>query len=144
MKEYLFSVPGNAKSTDVGLLIFRVFAGLALLALHGIGKLPPQPGFVGMVAGMGMPAPELFAWGAAAAEVGGGALLALGLLTRPAGFGLAIYFTIVVLLAHAGDPLVRREPAMFFLFAGLLFMLAGPGRYSVDAAAGGPGRRRIS
>lgn len=137
MKDLLVSVPVNAKSTDAGLLVFRVFAGLALLVFHGIGKLPPRPGFVGMVSGMGMPAPELFAWGATLAEVGGGALLALGLLTRPVGLGLAVYFSFVVLLAHAGDPLPDRELPMFFLVIGVLAMLAGGGRYSVDAVVCG-------
>ncbi len=133
MRDLLLSVPANAKSTDVGLLIFRVFAGLALLVFHGIGKLPPGPRFVGVVSGIGMPAPELFAWGATLAEIGGASLLALGLLARPVGFGLAVYFSFVVLLAHAGDPPAQRELPMLFLFVGVLTMLAGAGRYSVDA-----------
>jgi putative oxidoreductase len=44
-----------------------------------------------------------------------------------------VHFLIVVFLAHAGDPFGRRELPLFFFFAAVLFALAGPGRYSVDA-----------
>src|SRR5690606_24769226 len=83
MKKLLFGGLLNAKATDLGLLVFRLYAGLALTYFHGMGKVPPSPGFVGRVEGMGLPAPEIMAWLAAAAEAGGGILLAAGLLTRP-------------------------------------------------------------
>jgi putative oxidoreductase len=131
--DVLFGFEANSRLTDVGLLILRVFAGLALALAHGWGKVPPAPGFVGRVGGMGFPAPEFFAWMAAFAEFGGGLLIALGLLTRPASFLVVGHFVIVVLLAHAGDPFGRRELPLFFLVAGLLYLLAGAGRYSLDA-----------
>jgi putative oxidoreductase len=87
---------------------------------------------------MGLPAPELFAWLAAFAEFGGGLLIAVGLLTRPAALLVAAHFVVVVLLAHAGDPFGRRELPLFFLTAALLFALSGAGRYSVDAAVRRP------
>lgn len=123
----------NARTTDLGLLIVRVFAGLALAVQHGWRKVPPQPGFVTRVGEMGFPAPELFAWLAGFAEFGGGLLLALGLLTRPTAFLLVGHFLIVVFLAHAGDPFGRRELPLFFLASALLFLLAGAGRYAIDA-----------
>jgi putative oxidoreductase len=133
IRDVLFGTSVNAPATDVGLAILRVFTGLALALAHGWGKVPPSPGFVGMVGGMGFPAPELFAWLAAFAEFGGGLLLALGLLTRPISFLIVGHFVIVVLLAHAGDPFGDRELPLFFLVTALLYLLAGGGRYSVDA-----------
>jgi putative oxidoreductase len=130
----------NTTLTDIGLLILRVFTGLALALAHGWGKIPPSPGFVGMIGGMGMPAPELFAWLAAIAEVGGGLLIAVGLLTRPASLLVVGHFVFVVLLAHAGDPFGDRELPLFFLVTALIVLLSGAGRYSVDATLGG--RRR--
>jgi putative oxidoreductase len=130
----LFGVPINAPRTDIGLAILRVFAGVALAYAHGWGKVPPSSGFVDRIAGMGLPAPELFAWLAAFAEFGGGILLAVGLLTRPVAALLIGHFLIVVFLAHAGDPFRARELAVFFGFTGILYLLAGPGRYSADAA----------
>ena len=136
MKTFLFGSTPHDRQSDFGLVVLRVFAGLALALLHGWGKVPPSGGFVGMVGGMGLPAPELFAWAAAFAEFGGGLLLALGLLTRPAALLLVVHFIIVVLLAHAGDSIGDRELPLFFLSTAVLFLFAGPGRYSLDAAIG--------
>jgi putative oxidoreductase len=137
LKELIFGYEVNSRRTDLGLLVVRVFAGLALALAHGLGKVPPSAGFTGMVGGMGFPAPELFAWLAAFAEFGGGLLIALGLLTRPAALLVAGHFVIVAFLAHAGDPFGDRELPLFFLSAALLFLLSGAGRYSVDAVMGG-------
>lgn len=124
--------PGSP-AVDAGLLVFRVVAGLSLAFFHGLGKVPPSEGFIGMVGGMGLPAPGIAAWLAAFAEFGGGILLALGLLTRPISLLLIGHFTIVVLLGHAGQPLSDRELPILFLATAALYLLAGPGRYSVDA-----------
>lgn len=134
MRDLLFGGVANPRLTDTGLLIYRVFAGLALAFLHGVGKVPPSEMFVQMVAGLGVPSHGLFAWAAAAAEFGGGLLLAAGLLTRPVALVLIVHFTIVVGLAHAGDPISTREPALFFLTTAILFLATGAGRYSADAA----------
>jgi putative oxidoreductase len=130
-RDVLFGGNLNATTTDMGLVILRVYTGLALAFAHGMGKVPPQPGFVSMVEGMGMPG--FFAWLAALAEFGGGLLLAVGLMTRPVAFVLVIHFAVVVLLAHAGDPFGRRELPLFFFTVALLFLFAGADRYSADA-----------
>lgn len=124
---------GVPRRVDLGLLLLRVFAGLALALSHGIGKVPPSERFVVRVAGMGLPAPELFAWLAATAEFVAGLLLALGLLTRPAAFLVAGNFVVVAGLAHAGDSFGEREKPLLFLAIALLYLFAGPGRYSLDA-----------
>lgn len=142
LKRWTFGVntPGSA-AVDAGLAALRVSAGLLLASLHGLGKVPPQEGFVGWIGQMGFPAPYLMAWLAGLAELAGGVLLALGLLTRPVALVLVIHFSIVVLVAHAGDPLGDRELGIMFGFIALLYLLAGPGRYSVDHAIAGTSRR---
>lgn len=120
-------------AADVGRLLLRVTAGLSLALAHGLNKLPPSDRFLGRVAEMGFPAPEVFAWLAAFAEFGGGLLLALGLLTRPAAFLVAGNMAVVVFLAHAGDPFGDREDGLLFGVIALFFALAGAGRYSLDA-----------
>jgi putative oxidoreductase len=122
--------PGRDR--DIGALILRVFAGLALALAHGIGKMPPSEGFVGVVARMGFPSPEAFAWAAGIAELAGGLLLAIGLLTRPAAIVIAITMLIAAILGEAGNSFVERERALLFAIIAIYFVLAGPGRYSVD------------
>lgn len=117
---------------DAGLAALRVVAGLLLVFLHGISKIPPQEGFVGWIGQMGFPAPLLFAWLAGLAEVAGGVLIALGLLTRPVALVVTIHFVVVVTVAHAGDALADRELAILFGVIALALALTGPGRYSVD------------
>lgn len=123
----------NARNTDIGLLILRVFAGLALAFGHGLGKIPPSEGFVGMVGNLGLPAPGLMAWFSGLAEFVGGILLALGLLTRPAALFIFLNMTTAVLLAHAGDSFGDREKALLFGFIAIQFLFSGAGRYSIDA-----------
>lgn len=124
---------GRPSSGDLGLFSLRVFAGSALALAHGIGKLPPSAGFVGGVEGMGFPAPTLFAWAAALAESVGGLLMAIGLLTRPAAFFVLVNMLVASFLMQAGDPFLERELALLYAAVAFLYMLAGPGRISVDA-----------
>lgn len=127
----------NARNTDIGLLILRIFAGLALAFGHGLGKVPPSEGFVNMVgSNLGLPAPGLMAWLSALAEFGGGILLALGLLTRPVALFIIINMSVAVLFAHAGQSFGEREKALLFAFIALQFLFSGAGRYSIDANIG--------
>ncbi|MDX1531293.1 MAG: DoxX family protein [Rhodothermales bacterium] len=138
LQRFLFGGPGGAAPiADAGLLVLRLLAGLALAFAHGLGKIPPSEQFVGMVGGLGFPLPGLFAWAAGLAEFGGGLLLAVGLLTRPAALVVAINMAVAFFLAHADDPFGQAEKAYLFGAVALLFLLAGAGRYSVDAVIRG-------
>lgn len=117
---------------DWGLLSLRVFAGLALALAHGTGKIPPSAGFVEGVAGMGFPAPLVFAWAAGLAESAGGLLLALGFFTRPAAFFVLVNMLVASFLMQAGDPFLERELALLYSFVAFFYLLAGPGRLSLD------------
>lgn len=136
MPSLLSTLTGSASReapADLGLTALRAVTGLSLALAHGLRKLPPSDGFVSRVGEMGFPAPELFAWGATAAEVGGGILLAVGLLTRPAALLIALNMLVVTLLAHAGDPFGDRELGLLYGAIALAFVFLGAGRYSLDA-----------
>ena len=141
LRNLLLGTTVNARSTDLGLLLLRVFTGLALALAHGRGKFPPSPRFIDGVAKMGFPLPEVFAWAAAGAELIGGVLLAIGLLTRPSSALIAMTLGTAAFIRHANDPFGGKEKALLFLAIAILFLLAGAGRYSVDALIRG-GKRR--
>ncbi len=124
---------------DAGLTALRVGAGLMMAVGHGLPKLPPQEGFVGMVEGIGFPVPLFFAWLAGIAEFFGGLLLAAGLLTRPAAAAILGTMLVAAFGGHlaAGDPLFAvdgpsAEMAVLYAFVALAFMLVGSGRFGLD------------
>ena len=116
-----------------GWLVLRVVAGLSLALAHGLGKLPPAKGFVDGVAGMGFPAPIVFAWAAGLAEFLGGLLLAAGFLTRVGAFFIAFTMGTAFFVFHAGDPFGDKERALLFLCIAIAFLISGAGRWSIDA-----------
>ena len=131
--------------TSAAMAALRIYTGLALALAHGIGKVPPQEGFVEMVGAMGFPAPGFFGWMAGVAEFFGGLLLALGLLTRPAALLVLLNMFVVVFVFHIGfqgDPFGDYELGLFFLFAALVFLVRGSGPVSVDALIRRRGARR--
>ena len=143
LKAYLFGGPDVAgPAANLGLLLLRVFAGGTMAIAHGWGKVPPSEGLVQAVAGMGFPVPIVWAWAAALAELVGGALVALGLATRPAAWTVAITMGVAGLIQHAGDSFTTKELALVYGVVFVALALLGPGRLSLDAtlrqgAAGG-------
>lgn len=123
---------------DFGLLVMRLGLGVAFIA-HGWPKMSGGPeAWAGygarMAASTGIDfLPEFWGFMAAFAELGGGILLLLGLLTRPALF-LMLCTMVVAALWHYtnGDGFKGYSHAMeaAFTFFGLFFV--GPGKYSVD------------
>lgn len=134
LKKILFGgETGLSPLANLGLTLLRVFAGAALMLAHGLGKMPPSERFVGGVEKLGFPLPGLFAWAASLSEFAGGALLALGLLTRVAGFFVAFTMAVAAFGVHLYDPFGKKELALMYLFIALLFMLKGAGDWSLDS-----------
>lgn len=131
-QRFLFGSSSQSSSVDAGLLVVRLFAGLAMAFGHGLGKLPPSEKFIEGVANLGFPLPFLFAWAAALSEFLGGLLVAIGLLTRPAALSLALTMATAAFLRHADDPFSSREKALLYLVIAILLVITGAGRYSID------------
>ncbi|GJE58347.1 DoxX family protein [Methylobacterium trifolii] len=113
------------------LSVLRIVTGLLFIA-HGTQKffdLPPRTN----------PAPQLlslFGIGGLL-ELVGGALIILGLFTRPVAFLLSGQMAVAYFMFHAPKsvyPSVNGgEPAILFCFVFLYLCFAGPGLWSVDA-----------
>ena len=75
-------------------------------------------------------------------EVAGGALLLIGLFTRPVAFILSGFTAVAYFMAHASQgsvllPMLNQgEPAVLYCFIFLYLVFAGAGAWSVDAMRG--------
>jgi putative oxidoreductase len=122
----------------------RIAAGLSFMT-HGTQKLFAWP-----VTQAREPVELLTQSGLAGVlETFGGALMIVGLLTRPVAFILAGQMAWAYFQAHAPRsvwPVLNGgEPAMLFSFIWLFFAAAGPGPVSLDAMLWRrrPARRRV-
>jgi putative oxidoreductase len=113
------------------LSVVRIVVALLFLE-HGTAKLlgfPPSP--------HGEPAFMTLMWIQGLIELVGGALLALGLFTRPVAFILSGNMAVAYFMGHASKgffPLVNGgDAAILYCFIFLVFFVAGPGRWNLDA-----------
>lgn len=116
------------------LSVLRIMSALLFMA-HGTAKL------------LGFPATEMFAqppemgsliWIAGVLELVGGALLAIGLFTRPVAFVLAGQMAFAYFIGHAPQatfPVQNGgDAAILFCFVFLYIAAAGGGPWSLDRA----------
>jgi len=123
---------GLSRLTPHVLSALRIVAAFLFIA-HGTSKLfgfPP-----------GAPRPPLVVFSllfaAGVIETMGGALMLIGLFTRPVAFVLSGEMAVAYFRQHAPGgswPILNGgELAVLFCFIWLLFVAAGPGPWSVDA-----------
>ena len=131
-----------------GLLVLRVIVGV-IMAAHGLQKLQRGPAEFGRTAldSLGVPAPEFMGYVITFAELGGGILLILGLLTRLAALVLTVDLVVAIVLVKVKVGLIAEEGAGagaeldLALIAGFLaLLLMGAGALSVDRLIGLSGR----
>jgi putative oxidoreductase len=123
--------------TDLGLAILRVTTG-TILAAHGAQKLFVYgvAGVSGAFAQMGIPMPGIAGPSTGLVELLGGLALIVGLLTRLAGFGLAIAMLGAIGFVHLAGGFFAPNGIEFplaLLGATVALAVAGAGRYSLDA-----------
>ncbi|MGA9525045.1 MAG: DoxX family protein [Myxococcaceae bacterium] len=133
MKSLLLFPTVSGARANVALVALRVIAGIGIM-LHGVPKIRNPFGWMGPDSGM----PGVLQALAALAEFGGGLAWILGVLTPLASFGVLATMAVAVIKHVAqGHPFVGKggsyEGALLYLGIALVFMLRGPGRYSLDA-----------
>src|SRR5690606_10542741 len=116
---------------DLGFLVLRLFAGLVMAFAHGLGKIPPAPGFIGAVSGLGFPMPELFAWAAGLSEFLGGILIALGLLTGSSALFLGFTMLVAAFGAHGTNTFNIKKLSLFYLTVYFFFILYNNNKFSL-------------
>lgn len=94
---------------DVAALIGRIGLGVVFIA-HGWQKFTEWglDGTAASFAGLGVPLPTLSAWFTAIVEVGGGALLVLGVATRVVGVLLAFAMLGALVIVHLPNGLLGQ------------------------------------
>jgi putative oxidoreductase len=117
------------------LSLLRIVAGLLFME-HATMKFFAFPA---AMPGPGGPLPTMI-MAAGAIELVGGALIALGLFTRPAAFLASGTMAVAYFMAHAPKsfwPAVNMgEAAILYCFIFLYLAFAGPGSWSLDAMLG--------
>lgn len=123
-------------SGAVGLLVLRLVAGIAMVR-HGSPKIQHATSWMPPEA----PVPGALQALAAVAEFGGGLCWVLGILTPLASFLILCTMAVATGMVHVsqGHPFVADQPggpsyeaALGYLAIAVLFLLAGPGRLSLD------------
>ena len=126
----MFNQLGRHQSKALALL--RIISGLLFLE-HGTQKLLSFP--PGEMAGMGLGFASLAAY-AGIIELVAGALITIGLFTRPAAFIASGTMAVAYFYAHAPQnfwPVNNMgDAAILYCFVFLYLVFAGPGAWSVD------------
>jgi putative oxidoreductase len=111
--------------------VLRIVAGLAFME-HGTGKLIGFPHGLPFIDQM---PPGLFYF-TGTLELVGGALIVLGLFTRPVAFLLSGFMAAAYFMAHfpmSFFPAMNMgEPAVLYCFIFLYLAAAGPGPWAID------------
>ena len=118
----------------LGLLVVRLVVGVAFV-FHGLGKFGKDP-----TAWMGDAMPGYLQFAAALIEVAGGIMLGLGLITPLAALALGgVMVGAVLYHLSNNDPFVGAggpsyELAAVYLAISFMYLIAGPGKLSIDYA----------
>lgn len=132
--------------TDVALLILRITVGLIFLT-HGWPKLTNgASGTAEFFGQLGIPAPGISAWFITLLEFGGGLALILGALVSILSVLFILHMTIGIFLVHLSNGWYVIGPGqggsefnVLLIACLLVFILAGPGRPTVDEVLSGRG-----
>jgi putative oxidoreductase len=133
----------NPLLVDLALLIGRVAIGVCFI-IHALGKIGvvgngSLDGFASWLESLGVPMPAVQARMAMISELAGGALLALGLATRPACVVLIFTMAVAGIVGHRGAGyLITNDPpgaeyTINLAVICVMFLLIGPGAISLDA-----------
>jgi putative oxidoreductase len=125
------------------LLAVRLYWGWQLIE-SGWGKLHHLPNVTDFFTSLGLPLPAQTAFAISCLEFFGGIFLAIGLLSRLAALAMTINLIVAYITADRealfsifSDPDKFYAAAPYtFLFASMLVLIFGPGKFAVDTLLG--------
>lgn len=126
------SIGFNKNILSLGLLIFRLFIGFAMLT-HGYQKLQllVEGHKIEFISFLGLK-PEFSLALAVFSEFICSIFIILGLFTRFATIPLIINMIVAIVIVHIGHNFSKMELALFYLAGYILLLTSGPGIFSVD------------
>ncbi|MEU4762666.1 DoxX family protein [Actinosynnema sp. NPDC023794] len=130
---------GWTAGADIGLLVLRLALGGAFV-MHGLQKVfglfggPGIDGFAQYLQSTGFREARILAWVTGITELGGGALLVLGLFTPLAAAGVLGVMANVIALKYRGGFFAPNGVELEAVYAAMAFatLFAGPGRAALD------------
>ncbi|HSE43108.1 MAG TPA: DoxX family protein [Acidobacteriota bacterium] len=131
----LIAFDPSSRSAGYGMFLFRFLISVRLIygVQDNILSWKQMIEFEHFLAERGVPFPLLGAITSVYVQFICGILYLLGAASRLTGVLLVVNFIAALLIAHRGDTFVGMFQALTMLFAGLLILLDGPGKFSVDA-----------
>jgi putative oxidoreductase len=145
---------GKMSGKDLGLLVLRLGLG-GIMILHGVAKLRAEGGvnaFADLLAnlGLGGPSPQAMAIAVLAAEIGGGALVVLGLMAQLGALAIAAVMVGAIVKVHWPNGFFLKleaaqpgpiphgyEYCVALLAMALCILFAGPGALALRIRKGG-------
>ena len=124
-------------SSDAGLLLLRAWLGLTMLLNHGLSKVQNFSTMVENFEKGGIP--PIFGTAAILAESLAALLVVIGFATRWSALALTVTMGVAFFVAHKAvlDPMApppgSGEMAFIYMAGFAAILVAGPGRFSVDA-----------
>lgn len=122
------------KNKDVGILLFRLFIGVRLLygVLDNILSKARMQEFSSFLKASSFPYPHIAAQLSVYSQALAGLMIILGWKIRWAAAVMVINFIVAIVMVHWGQTMEEMTPALAMLFAAILFLFTGAGKYSID------------
>lgn len=122
------------KRKDIGILLFRFFIGFRLVlgVVDNILSRQRMLEFEAFLKSYQFPSPLVAAHVSVYAQAIAGLLIIIGFKIRWAAVLMIINFLIAIVMVHWGQSIEEMTPALAMLFAAILFLFIGAGRYSLD------------
>lgn len=131
---YFSSIKDIPVLNNIIMLLARIFAGIAMIFLHGLPKLEmfQSAGEIKFFNFLGLGAEATLVI-AILVELIGAFLIIIGLFTRAASLILAMVMAVAAFGVHQSDPFSVMESSLLYLTVFTLIFAFGPRKFSIDS-----------